>query len=57
MVNVFSDIKYEKQFSKKFLSGKEYLIVDSVPKLNSQGYQQISDEVKDKLFQIFKKYI
>ena len=51
------DVKYDKQFSKKILSGKEYIITELTPNLKKEEKQQITNEVKDLLFQVFKKYV
>lgn len=54
---MFIDVKYDKQYSKKILSGKEYIVTNLTPHLKIEEKKQASDEVKDKLFQVFKKYV
>ncbi len=55
--DMFINVKYDKQYSKKILSGKEYIVTNLIPDLKIEEKKQISDEVKDKLFQVFKKYV
>lgn len=56
-LDMFTDVKYDKQYSKKILSGKEYIVTNLIPDLKIEEKKQVSDEVKDKLFQVFKKYV
>lgn len=51
------DIKYDKQTSKKILSVKEFIITNLIPQLKIEEKKQVSEEVKNSLFQIFKKYV
>lgn len=51
------DIKYDKQTSKKILSGKEFIITNLIPHLKIEEKKQVSEEVKNSLFQVFKKYV
>ena len=56
MVHIL-DIRYEEEFSKRKISGKEYTITNLIPKLKNEHKQQISDEIKKELFKVFKKYV
>ena len=56
MVHIL-DIRYEEEFSKRKISGKEYTITNLIPKLRNEHTQQISDEIKKELFKVFKKYV
>ena len=56
MVHIL-DIRYEEEFSKRKISGKEYTITNLIPKLTDEHKQQISDEIKKELFKVFKKYV
>ena len=51
------DIRYEEEFSKRKISGKEYTITNLIPKLKDEHKQQIKDEIKKELFKVFKKYV
>ena len=50
-------MKYEEQFSKRKISGKEYTITNLIPKLKDEHKQQINNEIKKQLFKIFQKYV
>lgn len=50
------DIKYDRTYNKTTLSNKEYIVTNLIPNLTSERKKQTSEEINDKLFQIFKKY-
>lgn len=54
---MFAGTKYEKEFFKKTLSGREYTIVNLTPAFKPEEKNQAENEVKSRLFQVFKKYI
>ena len=54
---MFSGVKYEKEFFKKNLSGREYTVVNLTPALRPEENKQAEDEAKNRLFHIFKKYV
>ena len=51
------NIKYDKQSSKRILSGKEFIVTNLIPHLKIEEKKQVSEEVKNSLFQVFKKYV
>lgn len=54
---MITNIQYEKEISKKFFCGKEYVITDLVPKLKKEEKQKIKSDIESKLFDVFKKYV
>lgn len=54
---MFTGVTYEKEFLKKNLSGREYMVVNLTPVLRPEEKKQAENEVKNRLFYIFKKYI
>lgn len=57
MPDISINIKYDKQSSKRILSGKEFIITNLIPHLKIEEKKQVSEEVKNSLFQVFKKYV
>lgn len=51
------EIQYDEQLSKRNLLGKEYIITDLIPKFKKDQKQKAKDEVQERLFNIFKKYV
>ena len=54
---MFAGVKYEKEFFKRNLSGREYTVINLTPALRPEEKKQAENEVKSRLFYIFKKYI
>ena len=52
-----TDKKYTEISSKTILSNKEYTITELIPNLKNEEQVQIANEIKNSLFQIFKKYL
>lgn len=50
-------MRYEKEFFKKELSGREYTVINLIPALTPEEKSQAENEAKNRLFYIFKKYV
>lgn len=54
---MFDGTKYEKEYLKKTLSGREYTVINLIPAFKPEEKKQAENEAKSRLFQVFKKYI
>lgn len=54
---MFDSVKYEKESFKKNLLGREYTIINLIPSLRPEEKKQAENEIKTRLFHIFKKYV
>ena len=54
---MFNGAKYEKEYLKKTLSGRQYTVVNLAPVLKLEEKIQAENEAKSRLYNIFKKYV